>query len=182
MSFLPKNYKAPAGSNDYLTLEEGDNRVRIITDAVIGWEGWKDNKPFRREGIEKNIEDNEVDIDQKYGGKPKVGPFWGFLVYDYASEAVKIYTLTQKTIMKAIQGLVDDEDWGDPKGYDIGIEKTVKGGKTSYSVKPYPPSKMKKEAVDKIKGTELDIQNVFREDEDEDSPKAKKAKKDFDNF
>lgn len=175
-SFLPKNYKAPAGSSDYFTLQEGENRIRIISDAVIGWEGWKDNKPFRREGIEKNIEDDEVDIDQKYSKKPKVGPFWGFLVYDFEGEAVKIFTLTQKTIMKAIEGLVNDKDWGDPTAYDISIEKTVKGQRTSYSVKAYPPKKLDKDVVAAIKSTELDVQNVFRDDSEEEIQNDKKFK------
>lgn len=180
-SFLPKNYKAPAGSSNYFQLQEGENTIRIMSIAVIGWEGWKDDKPFRREGIEKNIEDDEVDIDQKYSKKPKISHFWAFIVWDYDTEALKIFTLKQKTIMKAIDSLVNDKNWGDPTGYDLTIEKIVKGQKTSYAVKPLPPKKLDKSIAAAMRDTELDLQDVFREadDDDETDRRADKKFKDF---
>lgn len=179
MGFLPKNYETPAGSSNFFKLEEGDNRFRIMSEAVVGWEGWKDNKPFRRKGVEKNIEDNEVDIDQKFSKKPKINHFWAFIVWDYEAKVLKMFTLTQKTIMKAIDGLVNDEDWGDPKNYDISIEKTVKGQRTTYSVKAYPPKKVAKELSDAMRDTELDVEDVFRETDDEEEVKADKKFKNF---
>ncbi len=164
--FLPKSYEAPVGSNDYLKLQEGDNRLRVLSPAVIGWEGWKDNKPFRREGIEKNIEDDEVDIDEKFTKKPKINHFWAFLVWDYADEKIKLFTLTQKTVMKAIDGLVNDSDWGNPMEYDISIDKIVNGNRTSYEVKPYPPKKLSSDISDALDATELNPQDVFKVDAD----------------
>lgn len=169
MPFLPKKYKAPAGSSDFMKLQDGENKIRIMSDAVIGWEGWKNDKPFRREGIEKNIEDDEVDIDQKYSKKPKISHIWAFIVWDYESESIKLFTLTQKTIMKSIDSLVNDDDWGDPKEYDIGINKIVKGGRTSYEIKPYPPKKLSSDIIKAFKDTEIDIQSIFKESDSEDS-------------
>lgn len=165
---LPKNYKAPAGSSDFFQLQEGMNRIRIMTAIEVGWEGWKDNKPFRRKGEEKNIEDDEVDIDQKYSKKPKINHVWAMVVWDYESESLKLFTMTQKTVMKKIDGLENDEDWGDSRNYDIGIEKIVKGGRTSYEVTSYPPKALAKEIASEFKKTELDVDSVFREADDSD--------------
>lgn len=178
MGFLPKNYETPSGSSDYFKLQDGKNRIRIMSEAIVGWEGWKDNKPFRRKGIEKNISEDEVDIDQKYK-KPKLNHIWAFIVWDYESESLKYFTLTQKTIMKAIDGLVNDEEWGDPEAYDIGIEKIVKGPQTSYAVNAYPPKKITPEIASAMRDTELDAENVFREAGDSDDIDAEKEFEDF---
>lgn len=169
MPFLPKDYKAPASSGDFMSkFQDGENRVRILSEAVIGWEGWKDNKPFRREGVEQNIEPDEVDTDSKYGKpKPKINHFWGFLVYDYASKMIRIMTVTQKSVMKKIENLVDDSDWGDPQKYDISVKKTKKGERTSYDVTAYPPKPLAKEVKAAFDATELDHQILFAEQGEE---------------
>lgn len=165
MSFLPKGYQAPAGTTDYMKLEEGSNRLRILSDeATIGWEGWKDGKPFRREGIEKNIEDDEVDTDSKYGkAKPKINHFWAFLVWDYATKQIKILEITQKTVMKALEKLADDSDWGNPTAYDLNIEREKNGERTTYSVTSYPPKKITPDVAAAFKDTELDPKDLFDE-------------------
>ncbi len=162
MSFLPKDYKAPAGSSNFMKLKDGENRFRVLSDAKIGWEGWKDNKPFRREGIECNIDAKEVDTDSKYGKpKPKINHFWAFVVWDYADKKVKILELTQKTIQKEIDGLVNDADWGDPQGYDISIARTKKGERVSYSVKSYPHKVITKEVKEALAESEIDLDSLF---------------------
>lgn len=168
MSFLPKNYKAPAGSGNFMKFQDGENRFRILSEAKIGWEGWKDGQPFRREGIERNINDDEVDTDSKYGKpKPKINHFWAFMVYDYTDKKIKILSLTQKTIMKGIEALVNDADWGDPVKYDISVAKTKKGERTTYSIKSYPPKPIAKEVIALQKESELDIEDLFRDKADD---------------
>lgn len=178
--FLPEGYKAPTGTSEFMKLVEGQNRFRILSKPVIGWEGWKDGKPFRREGIEKNVEKDEVDIDQKYG-KPKINHFWAFTVFDYTDKKVKLYEVTQKSIMKAIQAITEDDDWGDPEGYDLGIEKTVKGDKTSYTVKPYPPKKISPEIKEALEESTVDPESLFKDSDDDEDLKnfgtGKKSKK-----
>lgn len=166
MSFLPKNYKAPAGSSSFMKLEEGENRFRVLSEATIGWEGWIDGKPFRRKGIEQNITPDEVEIN-KMSKKPAINHFWAFLVYDYADGQVKILEITQKTIMRALEGLSNDSDWGDPVKYDISIER-VDGNKVSYNVKPFPPKPISAEIKKAQAASELDIDEAMFKDADED--------------
>lgn len=165
MSFLPKDYKAPSGSSDFMKLEEGVNRFRIMSEAEIGWEGWKDNKPFRRKGAEQNITPDEVDTDEKYG-KPKISHFWAFKVFDFADKKVKILEITQKTVMKAIESLVNDEDWGDPVNYDIAIERSKNGERTVYTTKPFPPKKITGEMQDALDASTADLEALFKDEED----------------
>ena len=177
MSFLPKDYKAPTGSSDYFKLQAGDNKVRIMTDPVIGWEGWIDGKPFRRKGVDKNIEDDEVEI-YKLSKKPAISPVWSMIVWDYEESKLKLWNLTQKTIMTKIVGMSEDKGWGDPKGYDIGIER-VEGKRVSYDVRPYPPKKLDKEIEKAFKSTELDPENSFKEVDEEDEGSSNKKYKKF---
>ncbi len=138
MSFLPKDYEFKEAGSEYYKFDLGDNKFRILTDAVIGVEGWKDNKPFRRGGPDATIDESEVDVDQKYG-KPKINHFWAFYVWDYKNEKVAILELTQKSIQKALNAYASDADWGHPQGYDIVVTKEDNGGRVSYTVKTVPP-------------------------------------------
>jgi len=172
MAFLPADYKAPAGSSSFMKLQDGENRFRVLSDAKVGWEGWKDNKPFRREGVDCNIEESEVDTDSKYGKpKPKINHFWAFVVWDCQDKAVKILSLTQKTIHKAINELVEDKDWGDPKEYDLSIVRTKSGERVSYAVKSYPHKKLTKEQEEAFASSDIDLDSLF-EDEPSDEVKA----------
>ena len=161
-TFLPKDYELKEAGSDFMKLEDGDNKFRVLTDAVIGIEGWKDNKPFRRGGADATIDPSEVDIDQKYG-KPKISSFWAFMVYSYRDEKVMLLQINQKTIQKAIMGYASDSDWGHPQEYDLTITRTDTGGKISYAVKPSPAKplvKSVKAQVDAVSNS-FDVEKVL---------------------
>jgi len=146
MDFLPAEDKEPISSN-YMKLKEGDNKIRILSNAVIGWVYWEDDgdnrKPVR---VRK-----EVDVPEKYlmqaNQKERAKYFWSFVVYNYAAAKIQILELTQKTIREQIRSYNEDSDWGDPKDYDLKIERDEKTEKTKYNVKPSPKKKF---AVDLI--------------------------------
>lgn len=170
-SFLPDNYDVPsAGGTNFMKFQEGENRFRILTAARLGWQGWKDNKSFNREGVEKNIEDDEVDVDEKFGtGKPKIKHFWVFVVWDYQEEKIAILQLTQNTVMKSIKELQDDEDWGDPREYDLTVTQKKEGNFTKYSVKPSPQKPLKAAIEEAFEETDIDLdQIIFSEKSDSD--------------
>ena len=43
---LPQNVQIPK-SSQFAKLQMGANKFRILSDVITGWEGWKNNKPFR---------------------------------------------------------------------------------------------------------------------------------------
>lgn len=140
-TFLPKNFKIPDAGNAFFKFKEGDNKFRVLTDAVIGVEGWRDGTPFRRIGPDATIAEDEVDIDEKYG-KPKINHFWAFMVWSYREEKVMLCQINQKNIQKAILQYAQDKEWGSPKNYDITVTR-VEGAKVSYQVKPSPAKPLK---------------------------------------
>lgn len=132
-NFLPDQYVIPTAPSNYLKFQDGLNRIRILSSAIVGWEYFtKDNKPVRQA---EPFDDEPHDIKQ--GGKVK--PFWAFVVWNYQTSSVQILELTQKSIMNAIKSLVDNPKWGDPKQYDIAITRTGESLDTEYNVQGEPP-------------------------------------------
>lgn len=142
-AFLPDNYEAPAGSNSYMKLQDGENKVRILSKPIIGWLDWKDKTPHR---FRMNARPEKPLTD-----KP-IKHFWAFLVWNYSANAVQILEITQSTIQKSIQDLSKDDEWGAPFFYDIKITRKGKDLATEYSVTPSP----KKDLSDEIKKAALD--------------------------
>jgi hypothetical protein len=134
--FLPEGYEAPVMGGGYMKLIDGDNVFRVLSSAIVGYEYWTtENKPIRSKTAfteTPNIKTN------KDGSAQKVKHFWAFTVWNYQTKSVEILQLTQASIQGAITNLVKDEDWGDPKGYDIKISRSGSGIETEYAVNPKP--------------------------------------------
>lgn len=130
MNFLPENYTTPKSSNSYMKLQEGENKFRILSSPIIGWEDWLDKKPIRFRFNEKPTKS----IDPK---KP-VKHFWAFVVWNYMEEKIQILHVTQATIRNCIEALCKDTDWGAPYFYDLKIMKKGEGVDTEYMVNPLP--------------------------------------------
>jgi len=166
MSFLPKNYEAPKSQSNYLKLEEGQNKFRIISSAIVGYEYWtEDNKPVR---MTKYPENKPTDMR----ADSKIKHFWAFGVIDREDGAIKILELTQVSIMKAIKVLVDSEDWGDPKGYDFNITRTGKGIETEYTCQPSPHKMLTPEEIIAVKAKPINLDALY----DGEDPFEKKIK------
>jgi hypothetical protein len=142
-AFLPDNYEAPAGSSAYMKLQDGENKIRILSKPIIGWLDWKDKVPHR---FRMNARP-----EKPLGDKP-IKHFWAFLVYNYSAQAVQILEITQTTIQKSIQDLSKDDEWGAPFYYDLKITRKGKDLETVYSITPSP----KKDLSDEIKKAALD--------------------------
>lgn len=129
MSFLPDNYQIPVDSN-YMRLEKGKNKFRILSSAITGYEWWEDvengRKPFRVKTANEAVAQ----------GQEPIKHFWAFVVWNYQVSKVQILEVTQKTVMTSIRALTRDEDWGDPKDYDINVTREGDGLNTEYSVLP----------------------------------------------
>lgn len=133
MTFLPTDYKIPKMPGNYMRFEEGLNRFRVLSSAIVGYEYFtKENKPVRqKEAFDEMPEDIKKD--------GKIKPFWAFVVYNYDLKMVQILEVTQKTIMFAMQALIKNDKWGMPQRYDIAITKSGEGLETEYNVQGEPP-------------------------------------------
>jgi hypothetical protein len=130
MKFLPENYQAPKSSNNYMKLQDGENKIRILTAPILGWEDWAENKPIRYRFDSKPSKSNDP--------KKPVRHFWAFIVWNYNEEKIQILQLTQATIRNNIEALDKDEDWGQPFFYDLKIIRKGEGVDTEYMVNPLP--------------------------------------------
>jgi hypothetical protein len=130
MSFLPNDYKAPKTSNYYMKLNEGENKFRILSQPILGWEDWDEKRPVRYRMDAKPLKS----IDPK---KP-IRHFWSFIVWNYAEEHIQILHIVQASIRNSLEMLCKDSDWGDPYFYDIKIIKSGAGKDTEYTVNPLP--------------------------------------------
>lgn len=132
--FLPQDYTVPQGGGAYMKIQQGENKIRILSKPIIGWLDWKDKVPHRFRFNAKP----EKPLD-----KGPIKNFWAFIVWNYNEQAIQVLEITQATIQGAIQNLSRDSDWGAPYDYDIKITRKGQDLSTEYSITPVP-----KKAVD----------------------------------
>lgn len=143
-NFLPDNYKVPGTGGNYVKLEQGETKIRILSSPLLGWEDWDNKKPVRFP-----IDHKPQPIDPE---KP-IKHFWAMIVWNYNIEQIQVFCVTQKTIQNAITAYAKDPDWDSPLKYDIKIMREGEGFDTEYSVIALPHkevnAKIKKAFMDK---------------------------------
>lgn len=157
--FFPTNdYKIPETSN-YMKFSEGDNTFRVLSSAIVGYEYWtKANKPVRsKTPFDEVPEDAKLEKD----GSFRVNHFWAFVVWNFDAKRVQILELTQKGIMKYIQGLTKNPRWGSIFGYDITVNRSGSGLETEYTPVANPHSPLPKEVKEKYEKLNLDLELMF---------------------
>lgn len=152
-SFVPADYEVSSGGSNFFKPKAGENKFRILSDALVGKEGWKDNTPFRRAGTDAVIDESEVDVETnpKTGKtKPKINDFMAFYVYDYFTGKIAIASFTQAGIKKAILSYAQNEEWGHPSNYDLNLKKSGEGLLTKYELTPSPAKALAKEVQEVV--------------------------------
>lgn len=156
---IPSGVEIPKSSGQFAKFQEGKNRFRVLSDIVQGWEGWKNQKPFRHEGSICQIKPEQVDLNQN--GLPNINYFWAMVVWNFGEKRVQVLEITQKTIMSVLKGLEDNADWGDLKNYDIEITKSKVGDKTTYTTLSIPPKKLAPEIAQAYEESDVDLKKLF---------------------
>ena len=181
-TFLPGGYEAPQQSSRYLRFKkEGSYPIRILGDALLGWEDWtEDKKPVRTPYTGMDSAPKPINP------KRPVKHFWAFPVWDYedtpikndAGEvtgykgAVKILEVTQSTIHDTLYTLHCDKAWGNPQNYDIVIKRTgMEFNDTKYEVTPRPPTPLAEEIKKEFDTTYIDLQALMTNDDPFAEPK-----------
>lgn len=166
--FLPDDYEIPASISNYMKLEDGTNRFRILSPAIIGWEYWTEDAEGR----------HPIRVKDKGTATPPNGEtlkhFWAFKVWNYQTQSLQVLELTQKTLHIAIKGFAADPDWGSPLGYDIVITKEGEKLKTKYSVIPKPAKPLAKEIKDELTDWVCNLDALFSGDDPFELPDSDK--------
>ena len=159
MGFLPPGAEAPKENTNYLKLIEGTIKFRVVSDAIWGYEYWTEaNKPVRSREF---IKDKPADIKLKADNSYEIKHFWAFKVIDREDGRVKIFEITQNGVKRDIEALLQDADWGDPKGYDIKITGTGKRMERRYSVIAVPHKPLTAEEKSLVARMEIDLEKLY---------------------
>jgi hypothetical protein len=142
-----KKYIRPA------QLKEGENRFRVVQRPIAGWLDWENNKPKRYRPDEKPKRSFDPDKPAK--------AFWDMYVWDYDKKDLYVFEVTQNSLIKSLEGIITDEDWGDMTGYDIKIKKEGSGKDTRYSVQPIPHKPMPDEVKTCLKASPVRLEALY---------------------
>ncbi len=158
MTFLPKNYEVPkTGSSQYMKLKAGANKFRVLSAPILGFQYWtEDRKPIRARELWKVI---PVNADISNGWNPK--HFWAFVVWNFDEKSIQILELTQATIQRALTDLIHNEDWGDPRDYNITVNRKGEKLDTEYSVVPSPKTVVPVALMAQYKEKKIDLNALY---------------------
>jgi hypothetical protein len=162
MSFLPENYEPPKTESNYLKLQAGQNRVRILSESPF-----IDNKPFRA------LTKDECPSPSK--PEDSIRHFWAMVVYDFSDGNIKIWEITQATIQEALTHYSRDPEWGDPTQYGLTITKTGEKLETKYMITPSPHKPLAEKILQLWSQTPIDLTALLR-GEDPFSTESQKSK------
>lgn len=155
MSFLPDGYEVPKSSGNYMKFVEGKNKFRILSSAIVGYEWWVEQNGTR---TPKRVKTWDEAVEQ---GIDPLKPFWAFVVWNYNESKVQILELTQKGLMNSIKALVDDEEWGDPKQYDLTVTRTGKDKETKYALTPSPAKTLDLMITEQYKSMNINLNALY---------------------
>lgn len=160
---LPDNYSVPQKAGNYMKFIDGENKFRILTPAILGWETWQDLPDGSRKPIRTPM---DVPFTTDVVDNPEeIKHFMAFVVWNYKEEKVQILQITQKGIQKSLRALEKSEDWGSLMDYDILVTKEGQKLETEYHVNPVPPKPLSKEIKDALSEKVIDLNALFKGDD-----------------
>jgi hypothetical protein len=164
MAFIPDGYSIPKSSagGKYTKFEQGKTKFRILSAPIMGFEYWNtDSKPVR--ALEK-FETIPADAKLDNEGKFKQRHFWAMKVYNYNTSQIEILQITQKTIQNTILEYAQNEDFGDPRDYDITVSRKGEAIESEYSSIASPPKEVVQEVINADLATPVNLQALLTGD------------------
>ena len=147
----------------YLTaskLGDGESyRVAIVSETPLEyWTVWGESaegqkKPFRftAEPTQAEIKEELGDFEQRmnYEGTALEAPKFGlsFFCFDYADSKIKVFEITQKTLIKKLDEISQDEDYADIHAWDLKFTRQGLKMNTEYGILPSPRKKGSDEEI-----------------------------------
>lgn len=151
ITFLPADYKSSREVSDYFKPSIGENKIRILSQPLTGWEDWTlEKKPIRFPKDKKPL--------KPINHEKKIKEFWAVIIWNYELKAIQIWNFTQATIQDGILALFRAEEWGSPFFYDIKV--TRKGSNkedTEYFLNPLPHKPLPEEVLEKFQEKPINL-------------------------
>ena len=171
IGFFPK-VEATQSQGDYFKVSKigsdhsNPSKIRILgafidDSMIVGWRAFKkDGMPTRKKTIEE-IDLSELGKNQ-FGQDEKPIKFWAFPIFVYDDSNVQICEIHQVGLMRELERLGNDRNWGDPRLYDISIMRTGSGNRTAYQVTPSQQQFPQDQVANVEKAiNQIDLQKLF---------------------
>ena len=157
----------------YTKIPQGEVKLRVLSKALIGWEGWFQNKPvrFRADYKISPAEYDKLDRDNFNPDKAKWRQFGVCVVYNYTDEAVQYWQFTQKQIKDQLIAYATDPDWGDLTQYDIKVKREGERIETKYTITPLPKKPVSAEVSALVADKGLNPEQIFNDAKNADNIK-----------
>ena len=105
-------------------------KLRVLTWITVARSDWDKSGEKAKEYLTSERKEPLNPWDDK--NQPRQVRLIG--VYNHTDKKVQLWNISQVSIMKELKRLSKDEDFGDPREYDIKITKVVAATKTEYKV------------------------------------------------
>lgn len=131
-NFIPVDFQPQAVRSSYFRPEKNKpNRVRILSDApLVGYVRWTDDKrPVRWSYKDKAPE-------ASWDPEGNARSFFAVAVWNYDTEQVQVWEITQRSLQESLEQLTLDPDFGHPINYDLKIVRSGEGLETKYQMMP----------------------------------------------
>ena len=179
--FLPKDYEMPETERHYMELAEGENTLRILSPAIVGYEWWVEPGEDGRKPVRvRTASEVPETVKNATDNRQKARHFWAFTVYNYHTHTIQVLELKQQTVMRAIEALVRNPKWGNPQRFDLTIEKVKTGTRdfdVEYNVIPEPPSKLEEGIVELAKHVPVRLEALYDGEDPFAEPEEKREEK-----
>ena len=180
-TYMPEHgLDKPESKDDFLKLsKEGTYRFRVMGvlgdehKFIHGYVAWdSENKPHREDFVQGSKGSEEL-IAKDRNKEPKY--FWAFVVifinavdkennpiFEAKEGKPQVLEIQQITIQQGIARLLNDEDWGNPKEYDITVNRVgLDKGDTKYYVNANPKSPITQEMLTAVEDARIDLRVMF---------------------
>ena len=167
MGFLDGIQKIKSSNNsggNYMKLQAGANQFRIVGSGddkpnpgfIQGMLGWANNDDGSRRPFRWRVDDVPP---RNFDEKPK--EFIAMLVWNYKESRIQVLELTQEGLKRELFTLAEDEEWGDPRKYDISITKSGEKLETTYALTPKPHKKRADEINEAVKNLKVNLAALY---------------------
>jgi len=123
---------ADLGGNDFMNLEEGENPVRLVTQPYQFYIHWTKDATGANRKVRCALEDCPL-----CQAGERATARWYVSVINRKTERCAVLEIGPQ-IFKQVLGLAKKEKWGNPRKYDVNIERQPKGSQPLYIVSPEP--------------------------------------------
>ena len=120
------------GNNDFMKLEEGPNEVRLISKPYQLYVCWTNDSSGAQRKVRAALENCPLAERGE-----KIQAHWYTAIINRKTGKPAILEMGSQ-IFKQIVSLRKNTKWGDPRFYDINIERNPKGSQPLYNVQPQP--------------------------------------------